>query len=363
MLFWKDLQPISIEKWTIATLLTLISYLVLRSVVGFIAARMRALASRSNSRGSRITAEVLLHPNQFMLVLVALLFGLSVIELSSKWDAWLEHGWVLAIGIQVALWLNRAIHVWVRDSTSSADVELQARATTATLGFLLRCILWLVTLLAILANLGINVTALVASLGIGGIAIALALQTVLSDLFASLAIAFDKPFVVGDYIVFGDTQGTVLRVGIKTTRIRSQTGEMVIISNTELLKQIVRNYQYLEQRRIAFSFRINYQTSQEDVASLPQIVTDIISAIEQTRFDRAHLIAFGDSALDYEVVYYVLDSSYGVYRDIHQRILLELMQACAARGVQFGQVRTIQVQPKSGTATNSAVPQQNQIND
>lgn len=348
MLFWKNLQHISIESWSIAALVMLISYVVLRSVVGFVAARVRALANRSNSRASRVTAEVLLHPNQFILVLVALLLGVAVIELPPNWNAWLEHGWVLAIGIQVALWLNRAINVWVRDSTS-AGVELQARATATTLGFLLRCVLWLVTLLAILANLGINVTALVASLGIGGIAIALALQTVLSDLFASLAIALDKPFVVGDYIIFGDTQGTVLRVGIKTTRIRSLTGEMVIISNTELLKQIVRNYQYLEQRRIAFNFRINYQTPQEDVASLPQIVKEIVSGIDQTRFDRAHLIAFGDSALDYEVVYYVLDPSYGVYRDIHQRILLELMQACAARGVQFGQVRMIQVQQNSDT--------------
>ncbi|MEO7031191.1 MAG: mechanosensitive ion channel family protein [Herbaspirillum sp.] len=359
MLFWKSLQHISVENWTIAALVTLISYLILRSVVGFVAGRMRALARRSNSRGSRVTAEVLLHPNQFILVLVSLLFGLSVIELPAKSDLWLEHGWVLAIGIQIALWLHRAINVWVRDSNSDDAVELQARATTTTLGFLLRCVLWLVTLLAILANLGVNVTALVASLGIGGIAIALALQNILSDLFASLSIAFDKPFVVGDYIVFGETQGTVLRVGVKTTRIRSLSGELVIISNTELLKQIVRNYQSMQQRRIAFGFRINYQTPQEDVAALPQIVKEIINAIDQTRFDRAHLTVLGDHALEFEVVYYVLDSNYGVYRDIHQRILLELMQACAAHNVQFGQVRTLQVTANAASMTNLGIPSQN----
>lgn len=354
---WTSLLKISPESWMIATGVAIVSYIVLRAVLSFSASRAAALAQKSDTRISKVTAEVLLYPNHFILFLVSVLFGLSVIELPVKWESWLDHGWGIAIGIQVALWLNRGINLWLREYLSRVeDSELRNRASTTTLAFLLRFVLWLTTGLAILANLGVNITALVASLGIGGIAVALALQTILSDLFASLAITLDKPFEIGDSIVFGNISGTVTRVGVKTTRIQSASGERVIISNTELLKQTVHNYRHMPQRRAVFSFSVTYETPIEQVAALPQVVQDIICAIDDTRFERAHFKTLGQSTLEFEVVYYVLVADFNRYMDIQQRINLELMQACAARKVEFRYpVRAIHVAPDSISAAASAV--------
>jgi len=190
-------------------------------------------------------------------------------------------------------------------------------------------------LLGMLSNLGVNITAFVASLGVGGIAVALAAQNILGDLFASLAIVMDKPFEVGDFIVLGSVSGTVENVGLKTTRIRSLGGEQVVMSNTELLKQTVSNYKRLAQRRIVFTFSVTYGTTPELLAEVPGIVQRAVGSSSRLRFDRAHFKGFGDSSLDFEAVYIVLDPDYGIYMDEQQRINLELMRELAARGIRF----------------------------
>jgi small-conductance mechanosensitive channel len=210
----------------------------------------------------------------------------------------------------------------------------------------LRTLLWTVVLLGMLSNLGVNITAFVASLGVGGIAVALAAQNILGDLFASLAIVMDKPFEVGDFIVLGPVSGTVENVGLKTTRIRSLGGEQVVMSNTELLKQTVSNYKRLAQRRIVFTFSVTHGTTPELLAEVPGIVQRAVAASTRLRFDRAHFKGFGDSSLDFEAVYIVLDPDYGIYMDEQQRINLELMRELAARGIRFAlPTRTLYVAP------------------
>jgi small-conductance mechanosensitive channel len=331
---WKPLLQISAENWAVAAAVTLTSYLLLYGILRFLSARLGASAHKGSLVSDMIT-EVLLYTNRFIIFVIAVLIGLSTIELPPPLQTWLGRGWVVVIGIQIALGFNRAINVWLRQYYARADIALRDRASTGMLVFLMRFVVWLTVVLAVLANLGVNITALVASLGIGGIAVALGLQTILSDLFASLAIALDKPFRVGDFIIFGNTQGTVARIGVKTTRIQSLSGEQVIISNTELLKQIVHNYQQMQHRRIVFGFRVAADTPLAQLGELPQLVSDIIGKIERSRFERAHLKTFG-SVLDYEVVYYVLSADYTLYMDIQQRINLELMQACATRQIAFG---------------------------
>jgi small-conductance mechanosensitive channel len=347
---WKPLLQISAENWAVAVVVTLTSYLLLYGILRFLSARLGASAHKGSMVSDMIT-EVLLYTNRFIIFAIAVLIGLSTIELPPLLQSWLARGWVVVIGIQIALGFNRAINVWLRQYHARADIALRDRASTGMLVFLMRFVVWLTVVLAVLANLGVNITALVASLGIGGIAVALGLQTVLSDLFASLAIALDKPFSVGDFIIFGDTQGTVTHIGVKTTRIQSLSGEQVIISNTELLKQTVHNYQQMQQRRVVFGFSVTYDTPVEQLAELSQVVREIITAIDQTRFDRAHFKSFGESTLDYEVVYYVLSADYTLYMDIQQRINLELMQACAARHVEFGYpFRTVHLTADSAPA-------------
>lgn len=330
---WKPVLQLSAENWAVAAGVALVAYLLLYGVLRFLSARLGASA-RKGTLVTDIAAEVLLYTNRFIIFIISVLIGLSTIELPPLLQTWLARSWVVVIGVQIALGFNRAINVWLRQYHARTDIALRDRASTGMLVFLMRFAVWLTVVLAVLGNLGVNITALVASLGIGGIAVALGLQTILSDLFASLAIALDKPFRVGDFIIFGTTQGTVTRIGVKTTRIQSLSGEQVIVSNTELLKQIVHNYQQMQQRRIVFGFRVAADTPLAQLGELPRVIADIIGTIEHSRFERAHLKTFG-SALDYEVVYYVLSADYNLYMDIQQRINLELMQACAARKVAF----------------------------
>ncbi len=200
---------------------------------------------------------------------------------------------------------------------------------------LIKVSLWTVGLLFILSNLGINITSLVAGLGIGGIAVALAVQNILGDLFSYFAIYFDKPFVKGDFIIIGTQTGVVEKVGIKTTRIRALQGEEIIISNSELTSSRIQNFKKMEERRIVFSFGITYETPLEKLAKIPHYIQDIIVATERTRFDRAHLLAFGDSAYVFEVVYYVQSADYNEYMDIHQAIHFQIITVFAQENIEF----------------------------
>lgn len=213
---------------------------------------------------------------------------------------------------------------------------------------------WVVVVLAVLSNLGVNITAFVASLGIGGIAVALAVQNILSDLFASLAIAVDKPFEVGDSITVGDVTGTVERVGLKTTRIRSLGGEQIVMSNAELLKRTVANFKRLQTRRVLFSFGITYDATADEVAGVPPLVQQLIEADPLLEYVRAHFKGFGQNALNFEVVYRVKDPSYDVYMDRQQALNLALMRALQARGLNFAYVsNTLQVVGLPGSGGRS----------
>jgi small-conductance mechanosensitive channel len=194
---------------------------------------------------------------------------------------------------------------------------------------------WVVALLMLLANLGVKIMPLVAGLGVGGVAIALAVQNVLGDLFASLSIALDKPFKVGDFLVIGEEKGTVAQIGIKSTRLRSLTGEMIVMSNGDLLQSRVRNYGLLFERRASFTIGIVYETPPELIPQVPGLIEGAIRAQPKTRFDRSHFKTFGDSALVYEAVYFVLDAEYNTYMDIQQAINLRILEEFAARHISL----------------------------
>jgi len=198
-----------------------------------------------------------------------------------------------------------------------------------------RLVLWTLVFLALLDNFGVDVTALVAGLGIGGIAIALAVQNVLADLLAYVSIVADRPFVYGDYLVVGDYSGTVEHIGIKTTRIRSLTGEQIIFSNNDLLGSRVRNYKRMNERRALFSVGVTYDTSHEILTELPEMLRGIVEAQENVRFDRAHLKTFGDFAIQFEVVYHMVVPDYAVFMDTQQTINLAIHRLFTDRGIEF----------------------------
>jgi small-conductance mechanosensitive channel len=195
--------------------------------------------------------------------------------------------------------------------------------------------LWAVGVLFILSNLGVDITSLVAGLGIGGIAVALAVQSILGDLFSYFAIYLDKPFVKGDLILIGTEIGVVEKVGVKTTRIRALQGEEIVISNSELTSSRIQNFKKMEERRIVFTFGVVYETPLEKLEKLPQQVQDVIVATERARFDRAHLQALGDSAYVFEVAYYVQSEIYDDHMDAHQAILFGIIGICAQEKIEF----------------------------
>ena len=199
----------------------------------------------------------------------------------------------------------------------------------------IKIIVWSIVLIIFLDNLGIKISALVAGLGIGGIAIALAAQSILGDLFSYFIIFFDRPFEIGDFIVVGDFLGTVEDIGIKTTRLRSLGGEELIFSNQDLTNSRVRNYKRMNRRRIVFKFGVIYQTTLTQLKKIPQIVEEIITQIPEATFDRAHFASYADFSLNFEVVYYTNNSDYKKYMDIQQQINFQLKETFEKQKIEF----------------------------
>ncbi|EKV00960.1 small-conductance mechanosensitive channel [Leptolyngbya sp. PCC 7375] len=198
-----------------------------------------------------------------------------------------------------------------------------------------RVFLWAIGIVFVLDNLGFDISAVVTGLGIGGVAIALASQGILQDLFSYFSILLDRPFEIGDFIVVGDMSGTVQQVGIKTTRLQSLDGEQLILANTDLTASRIQNFQRMTQRRIAFNLGVTYETTKTQLELIPDILRHIIEGIPQVTFDRAHFASFGDSSLNYEVVYLVETNDYMVYRDVQQQMNLTIKEQFDKAGIEF----------------------------
>ncbi len=272
----------------------------------------------------------------WLIVFVALYFGSQYLELGKKTALILDRIVTAAVLLQVGMWLGAILDFWVAASRVRAEQHDVGTATSlSALNFIGKLLLWMVMLLFILDNLGINVTALVASLGIGGIAVALAVQNILGDLFASLSIVVDKPFVIGDAMAVDGFSGTVEHVGLKTTRLRADTGEQLIFSNSDLLKARLRNYKRMYERRVVMIVDVEFSTPVDIVETIPEMLRDIVGSQEKTRIDRAHLRALVGGAYQFELVYWMIDPDYGLYMDTRQQVLLTIVRRFEADGIRF----------------------------
>ena len=352
---------LGIPLWSLLLALaaSVATYGVIQVVLGLLTRRANTWAAQSSNSTAQALADMVAGTSRFLVLMVALLVGASLLDLPGRWESRLSQLWFVAVALQMGLWGMRAIGLGVRryvDRHSSAGMT-QVSASAMLLSWGLRTLLWSVVMLAILSNVGVNITAFVASLGVGGIAVALAMQNILGDLFASLAIAVDKPFEVGDFIAVGDITGTVQVIGLKTTRIRSLQGEQVVMSNTDLLKHTISNYRMMETRRIVFGFGVTFDATPEQAEAVPQVVRKIIEGLPQLKFDRAHFKAYGASALEYEVVYIVQDPAYGVYMDMQQAINLAMMREFKTLGVEFAfPTRTVHIATTPASLQAANVP-------
>lgn len=319
----------------IVVVATALIYSMLRALVSTVHKRLSAWSKGQDSSWPQVLATVIGRTSRLLLLAFALLLALRLPELPGSWQSALSHTWFVALALQAALWVDTGVRLWSRNLVMGKNGGSYNPVITTIISIMVLIVVWSVMLLSILANLGVDITALVASLGVGGIAVALAVQTVLGDVFASLSIGVDKPFEIGDFVVFGEVAGSIEHIGLKTTRIRSLSGEQVVCANADLLRQVVHNYKRMDTRRIVFKFGISYDTPSDKVRQVAERVGEIIRATPKTRFDRAHFLGFDESQLTFEVVYIVLSSDYNQYMDIQQEINLQLLDALRELEVRF----------------------------
>jgi small-conductance mechanosensitive channel len=328
-----------LSRWLFAINVLALFIAVLYLVRRVLLRRLEDFASRTTT-GLDDFAVRLLRRTKFFVVLVVAVSATSYsLTLRERVHDRLEAAAVVALAIQAAIWGSELVTFGLARYAQRQDgVPDGATATTlAALGYIARGLLWIVILLVALATVGINVTALITGLGVGGVAIALAVQNILGDLFGALSIVLDKPFVVGDTIQVDAFVGTVEHIGLKTTRVRALSGEQVIFSNADLLKSRIRNFRRQTERRVQFNFTLAPDTATDAAARVPALVRTTVEGVTEpaVRFERAHLVRPTEAGLEYELIYHVPTADYTLYLDAQQRIVLVLLEQLRAMGLTF----------------------------
>ncbi len=335
---WLDEKVLgnSLQQWLIAAAVVVLSYLAFWLTRRLVRYRLGALAARTEvqlaAMGSRLVAQT---KAPFLLAL-AVYVGSLFVDLSGRVEAVVNSAIHITLLFQAALWGSTLLAVLLEAHQQRALQENPSALTSINIvGFVVRLLLWTTVALLALDNVGVDVTALVTGLGIGGVAVALAVQNILGDVFASLSIMMDKPFAVGDFLAIDGFLGNVEQIGLKTTRLRSLSGEQVVFSNSDLLASRIRNYGRMYERRVVLNLGVTYDTPRAKLRMIPDIVRQAVTTQDTIRFDRSHFLAFGDYALQFETVYYVLSSEYNVFMDRQQEILFAIHERFEQEGIEF----------------------------
>jgi small-conductance mechanosensitive channel len=350
----------TVSQWLVALGIVVLVTFGMRILFRILLSRVRAIADRTATDVDDLVAELLEKTRTLFVLLIAIWAGSRGLDLPQ--DGWLDRvlRGVLVVGLllQGGFWGMGVIGYLVKRQRRRQLEEDPGIATAiGAAGFIANLALWSILLLTALGTFGVDITALVASLGIGGIAVALALQNVLGDLFASLSIVLDKPFVLGDFIIVGDFMGTVEHVGLKTTRIRSLSGEQIVFSNSDLLASRIRNYKRMNERRALFTIGVTYDTPGGKLRRIPAIIRSAIESQDQARFDRSHFKQFGASSLDFETVYFMLVPDFNTYMDTQEAINLELVQRFAEEEIEFAfPTRTVYIASDSSNESSAEEP-------
>jgi small-conductance mechanosensitive channel len=343
--------------WMKALLWVVLAVGLMRVVVPKVVAKLEVFALKTSSNWDDAAVNALVATRWRLIALMALGPASNELELLPIVERWCHGLALVALFIQIGLWVASFLDTWIRSARKQGlEVDPSATSALSMLSFIARAALWSILLLVLLSNFGFDVNTLVAGFGIGGIAIGLAVQNILGDLFASLSIVLDKPFQVGDFIIIDEYCGTVDNIGLKATRIRSLSGEMLVFSNTDLTKARLRNYKTMEERRIVFNFSVTYATTTDQLEALPNALKTITESVDSVRFDRAHLKGFSPSGLDFELVYWMTTPDYNHYMDAQQIINLALLRKLSDDGVQLAvPIRSLVLDKDSKPAINMQV--------
>jgi len=324
------------ERWGTALIILFSGYLVAALLRSLLKTRLRRLAPVTKARWDDLLllfVEKTTHPFLFV---VFLYLAIRTLKLDPEVVTLLNHIAVFIGFLQLGRWAMAALQFFAVPYTEiKTDADASRATTMRALFFLGSILVWIGVALLILDNWGIKISALVAGLGVVGVAGALAVQNILGDLFASLSIVFDKPFLIGDFIIVDKDMGTVENIGLKTTKVRSLTGEQLIFSNSDLLRSRIRNAKRQRERRVQLGFGVAYETSPAKLERVVAIIKESLNGVNKVRLERAHLAGFGDSALNFELVYWVLEPDFNLHMDIQQDFMLKVIRACAAEGIEF----------------------------
>lgn len=302
-------------------------------------ARLKKMTEKTATHFDNVVLEVFQQIRPPFYVLLALYIGLNRLTFSPLSATMIDMVFLIVVVYEVVRAVERMLDfVLKRFLFRSAADEVRdhaSRSVIQNIKILVRFVLWITAIVVVLSNLGFNVTSLIASLGIGGVAIALASQSILADMFSSFTIHLDKPFLAGDFIAFGQNSGTVERIGLKTTRIRTLQGEQLIVSNTELSKAQVQNFKKLKRRRVAFMINVSYSTPSDMLEKIPVLISTVVGSVSGATFDRCHFFEYADSSLKFEIVFHVESPDYDVYMDVRQKINVAIHRTFQDHHIQF----------------------------
>lgn len=337
----------SVGNWLLAVLVVCLVYVGLRLLRNLAAKYLTRLVAARAAGWEGAVTELLRRTHPIFLAVVSFLVGSQVLLLTDGVRQALLRGLAVALVIQGGVWAVGFVAFYVeryREQKLKADPS--SVTTVLVVGFLIRIGIWCLVALLVLDNLGVQITPLLTGLGIGGIAVALAVQTVLKDLLGSISIMLDRPFVIGDFLILGSEMGSVEYIGLRTTRIRSISGEQLVLSNADLLDSRIRNFGRMRERRVVFTIGVTYGTPRAKLIQIPQIIREAIESQPTTRFDRSHFKEYGSFSLNFETVFFVGVPDFMTYANIQQAINLRIHERFEQEGIEFAfPTQTLHVLP------------------
>lgn len=326
----------SVDQWIIALGVLVGLSIALFTLNKLFIKRFEKISQSTHNQLDDLVVKLLSKTNTLMLIIGSLYVGSLFLNINENITSARRSMVIIALLFQVAFWCSGIISYYTGKLLKEEENQTGEKITQIkAVSFVTEVSLWVIIILLIASNLGFNITTLIAGLGIGGIAVALALQSLLGDIIASLSIILDKPFEIGDYIVIGDLQGNVESIGLKTTRVKSLSGEQLVFSNNDLLQSRVKNYKKMKKRRVVFALGVVYDTSYEKLKQIPKILEDIINSVDKVEFERAHFYSYGDFSLDFEIVYNIDSNEYDQYMNAQQNINLAIIEKFREEGIEF----------------------------
>lgn len=326
----------SVSAYIYAGLIFIIALLILFALKNIVFYRFRLLARKTKTDFDDFAIELISQIKTLECQLIAFYIATRNLQRSDVFNKTLYIVLLFVFTYRAIAIFQHLVSYWLKKVSAKRQLDESTQASVInTTQVILKTLIWIAAVVFILNNLGINITTILAGLGVGGVAVALAAQAILGDLFNFFVILFDKPFNIGDFIIGENFSGTIEHIGLKSTRIRSLSGELIILSNSKLLSEKIHNYKEMNKRRVLFKIGVTYQTPVEKLKIIPSVVKNIIISIENVNFDRVNLSDLGDFSINFEIVYWILNSDYNLYMNIHEKILQKVIEEFKKQGIEF----------------------------